>query len=279
MMFDVKAYVQQLESSRIRLTQLEQELQRARTQGMFFCGGNILGGDQGLPVGINSISPDAALFDMEYTRWLEEHHRLMCELRAAVQEHLPENELRIFVHNCLAHLDQVMNLKSMVAKTDVFHLVSGMWKTPAERCFMWMGGFRPSDLIKVILNQIEPLTEQQIMGICALQQSTQEAEEALTQGLEALNQSVSDIITSDSLSCPPNMTNYMGQMAVAINKLSTIEGFVKQVCTPHRLPIGSSSCQLLVLFFIPKGVGMKKKTTYWKQEWLAVLVVQGFCKE
>ncbi|MBA0756686.1 hypothetical protein Gogos_022212, partial [Gossypium gossypioides] len=223
-----KAYVQQLESSRIRLTQLEQELQRARTQGMFFGGGNILGGDQGLPVGINNISPDAALFDMEYTRWLEEHHRLMCELRAAIQEHLPENELRIFVDNCLAHLDQVMNLKSMVAKTDVFHLVSGMWKTPAERCFMWMGGFRPSDLIKVILNQIEPLTEQQIMGICALQQSTQEAEEALTQGLEALNQSVSDIITSDSLSCPPNMTNYMGQMAVAINKLSTIEGFVRQ---------------------------------------------------
>ncbi|KAK8628762.1 hypothetical protein V6N13_009345 [Hibiscus sabdariffa] len=223
-----KAYVQQLESSRVRLTQLEQELQRARTQGVFFGGGNILGGDQGLPVGINNISPDAAMFDMEYTRWLEEHHRLMCELRAAVHEHLPENELRIFVDNCLAHLEQVMNLKGMVAKTDVFHIVSGMWKTPAERCFMWMGGCRPSELIKVILNQIEPLTEQQIMGICALQQSTQESEEALTQGLEALNQSLSDIITSDSLSCPPNMTNYMGQMAMAINKLSTIEGFVRQ---------------------------------------------------
>jgi hypothetical protein len=86
---------------------------------------------------------------MEYARWLEEHHRLMCELRAAVQEHIPENELRLFVDNCLAHYDEMMNLKIMVAKTDVFHLVSGMWKTPAERCFMWMGGFRPSELIKV----------------------------------------------------------------------------------------------------------------------------------
>ncbi|XVE75687.1 hypothetical protein DITRI_Ditri12bG0112900 [Diplodiscus trichospermus] len=235
-----KAYVQQLESSRIRLTQLEQELQSARAQGMFFGGCNILGGEQGPPVGINNISSDAAVFDMEYARWLEEHHRLMCELRAAVQEHLPENELRIFVDNCLAHFDQVMNLKGMVAKTDVFHLVSGMWKTPAERCFIWMGGFRPSELIKVILSQIEPLTEQQIMGICALQQSTQEAEEALSQGLEALNQSLSDIITSDSLSSPPNMTNYMGQMAIAMNKLSTLEGFVRQADnlrhqTIHRL--------------------------------------------
>ena len=82
---------------------------------------------------------------------------------------------------------------------------------------------------QVILSQIEPLTEQQILGICGLQQSTQEAEEALSQGLEALNQSLSDTITSDSLSCPPNMANYMGQMAIAMNKLATLEGFVRQV--------------------------------------------------
>jgi transcription factor TGA len=82
-----------------------------------------------------------------------------------------------------------------------------------------------------VLNQIEPITEQQIVGICTLQQSTQEAEEALSQGLEALNHSLIDTITSDSLSCPPNMANYMGQMAIAMNKLSTVEGFVRQVRT------------------------------------------------
>ncbi|XP_073062467.1 bZIP transcription factor TGA10-like isoform X2 [Primulina eburnea] len=230
-----KAYVQQLESSRIRLTQIEQEIQRARSQG-FYVGGNALG-DQGLPVGMSNIN---SVFDLEYARWQEEHHRLMVELRNAVHEHLPENELRIFVANCLAHYDQVMNLKSMIAKSDVFHLVSGMWKTPAERCFMWMGGFRPSEVIKIILNQIEPLTEQQLLGICGLQQSTQEAEEALSQGLEALNQSISETIASDSLSIPPNMNTYMGQMASAMNKLSTLEGFVRQADnlrhqTLHRL--------------------------------------------
>ncbi|KAG5555580.1 hypothetical protein RHGRI_006281 [Rhododendron griersonianum] len=140
-----KAYVQQLETSRVKLTQLEQELQRARSQGVFYGGGGaLMGADQTIPV-MNNIS---SVFDMEYQRWLEEHHRLMCELRAAVQEHIPENELRLYVDNCLAHFDEIMNLKSMVAKSDVFHLVSGMWKSPAERCFMWMGGFRPSELIK-----------------------------------------------------------------------------------------------------------------------------------
>ncbi|KAK4404924.1 bZIP transcription factor TGA10 [Sesamum angolense] len=207
----------------------------------FYVGGNaVLGGDQGMSVAMGNMNSDTAVFDMEYARWLEEHHRLMVELRNAVHEHLAENELRIFVDNCLAHYDQMINLKSMIAKSDVFHLISGTWKTPAERCFMWMGGFRPSELIKIILSQIEPLTEQQLLGICGVQQSTQEAEEALSQGLEALNTSLSETITSDSLTIPPNMNTYMGQMALAINKLSTLEGFVRQADnlrhqTLHRL--------------------------------------------
>ncbi|KAJ0266234.1 Transcription factor TGA10 [Hirschfeldia incana] len=242
-----KAYVQQLESCRIKLTQLEQEIQRARSQGVFY-GGSLIGGDQqqgGLPIGPGYTSSEAAVFDMEYTRWLEEQQRLLAELRVATQEHLAENELRMFVDTCLAHYDHLINLKAMVAKTDVFHLISGAWKTPAERCFLWLGGFRPSEIIKVIVNQIEPLTEQQIVGVCGLQQSTHEAEEALSQGLEALNQSLSDSIVSDSLSpasaqLPPHLSNFMSHMSLALNKLSALEGFVLQADnlrhqTIHRL--------------------------------------------
>ncbi|CAN1278227.1 bZIP transcription factor TGA10 [Linum perenne] len=230
-----KAYVQQLESSRIKLSQLEQELHRARSQVINHYRFYIH------LVELIYMKLDAAMFDMEYGRWLEEHHRLTCELRAAVDEHLPENDLRMYVDNCLAHYDVVLNLKGMVAKTDVFHLVSGMWKSPAERCFMWIGGFRPSQLIKIVANQIKPLTEQQIMGICGMQQSTHDAEEALSLGIDGLNHSLSETIASDSLSsCEPNIANYMGQMAMAINKLSTFESFVRQADhlrheTLHRL--------------------------------------------
>ncbi|KAL0672303.1 hypothetical protein Bca4012_000283 [Brassica carinata] len=47
-----------------------------------------------------------------------------------------ENELRMFVDTCLAHYDHLINLEAMVAKNDVFHLISGAWKTPTERCFL-----------------------------------------------------------------------------------------------------------------------------------------------
>ncbi|KAL9679608.1 hypothetical protein QQ045_017474 [Rhodiola kirilowii] len=238
-----KAYVHQLESSRIKLAQLEQEIQRARSQGVCFGGGLVLGADQhqGLPGGINNFPTDAAIYDMEYARWLEEHHRRMCELRAAVEEHLAENELQLYVDNCLAHFDEIISIKSAVARTDVFHLISGSWKSPAERCFMWIGGFRPSHIIKIVVDKMEGLSEQQAVAIRGLQGSMEAAEEALSQGLEVLNQSLSDTIAYDSLVSPPqDMANYMGQMAIAASKLSALEGFVRQADnmrhqTIHRL--------------------------------------------
>ncbi|KAF5181853.1 Abc transporter g family member [Thalictrum thalictroides] len=54
----------------LKLTQLEQELQRARSQGVFFGGGGLID-DQGVPVGINNLGSESTIFDMEYARWLE----------------------------------------------------------------------------------------------------------------------------------------------------------------------------------------------------------------
>ncbi|XP_027911782.1 transcription factor TGA9-like isoform X2 [Vigna unguiculata] len=207
-----KAYVQQLESSRLKLTHLEQDLQRARSQGVFMgCGG--AGG---------SISSGAAMFDMEYARWLEDDHRHMAELRTGLQAPLSDGELRVIVDGYLSHYDEVFRLKGVAAKTDVFHLINGMWTSPAERCFLWIGGFRPSELITMLIQQLEPLAEQQIMGICALRQSSVQAEEALTQGLEQLQQSLVDTIAGGSVA------DGVQQMVAAMNKLANLEGFVGQ---------------------------------------------------
>ena len=90
------------------------------------------------------------MFDMDYARWLDEQQRLISDPRSAVNSHMGDNELRILVEGVMAHYDEVFRLKSIGAKTDVFHILSGMWKTPAERCFMWLGGFRSSELLKVL---------------------------------------------------------------------------------------------------------------------------------
>lgn len=91
----------------------------------------------------------ALAFDVEYSRWLEEHNRLMNELRAAVNSHAGDTELRTIVDNVTTQFDDIFRLKGIAAKADVFHILSGMWKTPAERCFLWIGGFRSSEILKV----------------------------------------------------------------------------------------------------------------------------------
>ncbi|XP_020959472.1 transcription factor TGA2.3 isoform X3 [Arachis ipaensis] len=218
-----KAYVQQLESSRLKLTQLEQELQRARQQGIFISSS----GDQ-----THSMSGNGAMaFDVEYARWLEEHNRQTNELRAAINSHAGDIELRTIVDNFMTQFDDIFRLKGIAAKADVFHILSGMWKTPAERCFMWIGGFRSSELLKLLVNQLEPLTEQQLMGIYNLQQSSQQAEDALSQGMDALQQSLAETLANGAPNpsgSSGNVANYMGQMAMAMGKLGTLEGFLRQ---------------------------------------------------
>lgn len=218
-----KAYVQQLESSRLKLTQLEQELQRAHQQGIFISSA----GDQ-----THSMSGNGALvFDVEYARWLEEQNKQINELRAAVNSHVGGSELRTIVESVTAHFDDIFRLKGIAAKADVFHILSGMWKTPAERCFLWIGGFRSSELLKLIVTQLETLTEQQLLGIYNLQQTSQQAEDALSQGMDALQQSLAETLSTGTPAqsgSTGNVANYMGQMAMAMGKLGTLEGFLRQ---------------------------------------------------
>nr|XP_027067078.1 transcription factor TGA2.3-like isoform X1 [Coffea arabica] len=218
-----KAYVQQLENSRLKLTQLEQELQRARQQGIFISSM----GDQSHGTSGNG----AMAFDVDYARWLEEHNRHINELRTAVNAHAGDADLRVIVDNVTAHYNDIFRVKGTAAKADVFHILSGMWKTPAERCFMWIGGFRPSELLKLLEHHLEPLTEQQMAGIYNLQESSHQAEDALSQGMEALQQSLAETLANGASGpegASGNVANYMGQMAMAMGKLGTLEGFLRQ---------------------------------------------------
>ncbi|AQK83587.1 Transcription factor PERIANTHIA [Zea mays] len=204
-----KAYIVELENSRSKLSHLEQELQRARQQGMFIA--------------------SALAFDLEYARWLDEHQHHMNDLRVALSAQIGDDDLGVLVDGAMLHYDQMFRLKGVATRTDVFHVLSGMWMSPAERFFMWLGGFRSSELLKVLARHVEPLTEQQLVGICGLQQSLQQAEDALSQGMEALQQALGDTLAAAATPCAADsVTNYMGQMAVAMSKLATVENFLRQ---------------------------------------------------
>ena len=96
-------------------------------------------------------------FDLEYSRWQEEQNKQINELRTAVNAHASDSDLRLIADGIMAHYDEIFRLKGVAAKADVFHILSGMWKTPAERCFLWLGGFRSSELLKVYAYDIDKI--------------------------------------------------------------------------------------------------------------------------
>ncbi|EEC80974.1 hypothetical protein OsI_23702 [Oryza sativa Indica Group] len=231
-----KAYIQQLETGRIRLAHLEQEIQFTRAQGAF-CGAGIL-------------SPDAALFNLEYERWQEAHHQVISRLRAAVEEHRPDGELQPHVDEAMSHYGVLMAHKARLVGADPLHLLSGLWKGAVEQCFLWIGGFRPSELIKVVVRHVEPLTEQQLAAVYSAQQAARQEEDALDGGLQALLRSLSDVVSSSdapssSQQTPPVMyhpsaaaamaaASFMGQygsysnLQLAMDKLANLAIFLRQ---------------------------------------------------
>ncbi|KAG2318683.1 hypothetical protein Bca52824_011896 [Brassica carinata] len=190
-----KAHVQQLEESRLKLSQLEQELVRARQQGL--CVRNPSDASYLGPAG--TMNTGIAAFEMEYKHWLEEQSKRVSEIRTALQAHISDVELKMLVDVCLNHYANLFRMKADAAKSDVFFLISGMWRTSTERFFQWIGGFRPSELLNVVMPYIEPLTDQQL----------------LEQGL------VENIAVGES-------SSHGAQMASAMENLQSLEGFVNQ---------------------------------------------------
>ncbi|XP_027149373.1 transcription factor TGA7-like [Coffea eugenioides] len=213
-----KAYVQQLETSRLKLAQLELEIDRARQQGACIGGAVANVGFTG------SINPGIAAFEMEYGHWVDEQQRKTSELRNLLQSPISDLELEMVVDNLLNHYHDLFRMKADAAKADVFYLVSGVWRTSVERFFQWIGGFRPSELVNILMPALEPLTDQQLVDVCNLRHSCQQAEDALSQGIDKLQQNLAQSIAAD----PMVVGNYGSQMASSIEDFEALETFVNQ---------------------------------------------------
>ncbi|XP_052191566.1 transcription factor TGA1 isoform X2 [Diospyros lotus] len=214
-----KAYVQQLETSRLKLFQLEEELERARHQGLHIGGGlnaNHLGCS-------GSVNSGIGAFDMEYGHWVEEQNRQTCELKNALSSDIAEIELRFLVDGCMKHYSDLFRIKANAAKADVFYIMSGMWKTSTERFFFWIGGFRPSEVLKVILRQLD-LAGQQFGDMYNLRQSCQQAEDALSQGMDKLQHIIAETLAAGQL----GEGSYHPQVNMAMEKLEALVSFVNQ---------------------------------------------------
>ncbi|KAJ0795826.1 putative transcription factor TGA like domain-containing protein [Helianthus annuus] len=84
-----------------------------------------------------------------YDLWVFEQQKRDNELKIMLQNQVSEPDLHIYVNSSLNHYYELFQMKANAIKADVFYFMYGMWTTPIERLFQWLGGPRPSELICV----------------------------------------------------------------------------------------------------------------------------------
>ena len=72
---------------------------------------------------------------------------------------------------------------------------------------------------------MHPLTEQQVVNVSNLRQSCQQAEDALSQGMEKLQQTLAETVAAGQL----GEASYSPHKETAIEKLEDLVRFVQQV--------------------------------------------------
>ncbi|CAO2187191.1 unnamed protein product [Urochloa humidicola] len=234
-----KAYIQNLETSRLKLAQLEQELTMARRQQQTTAHAAAGGLLHAPPP---PLDPRVSTFELEYARWSEDQERQAHELRAAL--HPPPSpgsasnaapppppdhpHLRLLVDAALSHYDVLFDARSRAARADAFFVLSGAWRSPAERLFLWIGGFRPSDLLAALTPRLAPITEQQATAVRALTNTARQLEDALSQGMGKLQQTLVDALLLASVVDADGEGGGGEVMDAAVGKLDDLVSFVDQ---------------------------------------------------
>ncbi|KAL8199571.1 hypothetical protein R6Q57_013139 [Mikania cordata] len=213
-----KAYVQQLEASRLKLLQLEQELEQTRAQCALMSHG-FDARQLGFHGGANSR---IGAFETEYKQWVELQNKKTKALKSALHSASADTELDVLIKDNLNHYGNLFNIKATAAKADVCYLISGVWKTPTECLFLWIGGFRPSELLKVLVPQLD-LRDQQSHDLYNLIQACQQAEDSLSQGMTKLQQTL-----AEAVACGVALDGGCYEMRSAMDKLEELVRLVIQ---------------------------------------------------
>ncbi|KAL8215578.1 hypothetical protein R6Q57_022415 [Mikania cordata] len=133
-------------------------------------------------------------------------------------------EVEGMVDDIVNHYQILFQMKADAAKTQTFNILCGSYKSPVERLFQWLGGFRPSEILYILMPRFEPLTDAQVLNLSRLRHTCRQAEDALTQGLDKLKQTLAQCVAI-SVTDGGNNDTHMSSM---VDVVESLENFLNQ---------------------------------------------------
>ncbi|XP_071740563.1 transcription factor HBP-1b(c38)-like [Rutidosis leptorrhynchoides] len=137
-----EAYITKLEKTvREQATQIQKDLHvKANMQG--------------------DIKTDPLNFTKIYSDWFEEHQRLILTLRKKMMSNFNVSAIIPTLDAIFSHYNELFQKKRTASQINIFSILYGVWMPPPARCIMWIGGFRPSNVIELLINHVEMSNEQ-----------------------------------------------------------------------------------------------------------------------
>ncbi|XP_071688315.1 TGACG-sequence-specific DNA-binding protein TGA-2.1-like [Rutidosis leptorrhynchoides] len=153
-------------------------------------------------------------FNKQFNDWFTEPRQRIMQLRRRLIGEFIEADIFSIVDNTLSHFYTIFNIKKNASKNHVFTIIYGSWMTPAQRCTMWIGGIRPTDMLKLIKNHIELFgtieMESLSTNISKQQNELTSKQDFVNKGDEAA------------------MTNYLSSMSSLVEKLTIMHDFMSE---------------------------------------------------
>ncbi|XWS21349.1 hypothetical protein CRYUN_Cryun30bG0048000 [Craigia yunnanensis] len=94
------------------------------------------------------------------------------------------------IQEVLSHYEQYLEEKSRAAKEEVFLFYSPPWLSSFEKSLLWVGGFKPFLLFKLLANSVTELTPEQEETIERVKYETRREERELTVAMATIQESV-----------------------------------------------------------------------------------------
>ncbi|MCO5609016.1 hypothetical protein L7F22_063236 [Adiantum nelumboides] len=158
------------------------------------------------------VGPHDERYEDFYSSWTRTQGALLKELEEAVGSDMKEIDLFQQVKKLSEHYETYYKAKEMASHQDILQTVTPDWRSPLEKAFLWLGGWRPSLAFQLVyalagqqieaelaefLNGVDTptfasLTSSQLSQISELQTATNKQEENLSNEMAVLQQSFSD---------------------------------------------------------------------------------------
>ncbi|XP_042510058.1 protein RESPONSE TO ABA AND SALT 1-like [Macadamia integrifolia] len=133
-------------------------------------------------------------FESFYEGWLVRQEHYLDELLSAQNNPCDsarrEEELRELITRVLSHYQQYFEEKSTVANADVFLLFSPAWFSPFERTFLWIAGFKPGMIVRLVENSVKDMSEEQKQRLDMVRAETKAQEKQLSDELARVQESL-----------------------------------------------------------------------------------------